>query len=62
MQYLIDDKGKKTGVLLSMKEWEKIQKKLKSEAYYKSFRVAIQEIKEDVNKSAPLKDASTLFH
>ncbi len=45
VQYLTDTHGKKTGVLLSIKDWEKIQKKLNTEQLYEDFRESLREIK-----------------
>ena len=61
IQYLTDPKGKKTGVLLSMKDWEKIQKKLNTEQFYEDFRESVREIKLHKEGKIKLKDASDLF-
>lgn len=61
IQYLTDPKGKKTGVLLSIKDWEKIQKKLNTEQFYEDFRESVREIKLHKEGKIKLKDASDLF-
>ncbi len=61
VQYLTDVKGNKTGVLLSIKDWEKIQKKLNTEQFYEDFRESLQEIKLHQEGKIQLKDASELF-
>jgi len=61
VQYLTDLKGKKTGVLLAIKDWEKIQKKLNTEKFYEDFRDSLREIKLHKEGKLKLKDASELF-
>ncbi len=61
VQYLTDTKGKKTGVLLAIKDWEKIQKKLNTEELYEDFRESLREIKLHKEGKIKLKDASELF-
>jgi len=61
VQYLTDLKGKKTGVLLDIKDWEKIQKKLNTEQFYEDFRASLREIKLHKEGKIKLKDAKTLF-
>ncbi|MCD6010233.1 MAG: hypothetical protein K0Q79_95 [Flavipsychrobacter sp.] len=61
VQYLTDTKGKKTGVLLGIKDWEKIQKKLNAEQFYEGFRESLREIKLHKQGKTKLKDAKDLF-
>ena len=61
VQYLTDLKGKKTGVLLSIKDWEKIQKQLNTERFYEDFRESLREIKLHRQGKIKLKDAKALF-
>lgn len=61
VQYLTDIKGKKTGVLLGIKDWEKIQKKLNTEQFYEDFRESLREIKLHKEGKIKLKDAKDLF-
>jgi hypothetical protein len=61
IQYLTDPKGKKTRVLLSIKDWEKIQKKLNTEQFYEDFKESVCEIKLHKEGKIKLKDASDLF-
>lgn len=61
IQYLTDPKGKKTGVLLSIKDWEKIQKKLNTEQFYEDFKESVREIKLHKEGKIKLKNASDLF-
>ncbi|MBC7553768.1 MAG: hypothetical protein H7257_07295 [Taibaiella sp.] len=60
IQYLTDKKGRKTGVLLSMKDWEDIQKKLNTDKFYTDFSASLAEIKLDQQQNY-LKDASEIF-
>jgi hypothetical protein len=62
IQYLTNLKGKKTGVLLTIKDWEKIQKKLNTEQFYDDFRNSLREIQLHKKGKLKLKDASELFH
>lgn len=62
VQYLIDKKGKKTGVLVSIKDWEKIQKKLNTERFYEDFRESLREIKSQKEGKTKLKDISELLN
>lgn len=61
VQYLTDQKGKKTGVLLSIKDWEKIQKRLNTEKFYEDFKESLKEVKLHKEGKIKLKDASELF-
>jgi hypothetical protein len=61
VQYLTDLKGKKTGLLLDIKDWEKIQKKLNTEQFYEDFRASLREIKLHKEGKIKLKDTKTLF-
>ena len=61
VQYLTDTKGKKTGVLLSIKDWDKIQKKLNTELLYEDFKESAQQIKLDGEGKVKLKNARNLF-
>lgn len=61
VQFLTDTKGKKTGVLLSIKDWEKIQKKLNTERFYEDFRESLREVKLHKEGKIKLKDARDLF-
>lgn len=61
VQYITDTKGKKTGVLVAIKDWEKIQKKLNTKQFYEDFREAVREIKLHKEGKIKLKDASDLF-
>lgn len=61
VQYLMDQKGKKTGVLLSIKDWEKIQKRLNTEKLYEDFKESLKEVKLHKEGKIKLKDASELF-
>ena len=62
VQYLTDTKGKKTGVLLGIKDWEKIQKKLhieKSEQGHPVLESIKQGLKEvELAKKGKLKTRS----
>ena len=62
VQYLMDQKGKKTGVVVSIKDWEKIQKKLNAERFYEEFRDSIREIKATKGNKSKLKDAKDLLN
>ena len=61
VQYLTDEKGKKTSVLVSIKDWEKIQKKLNTENLYEDFKESLREIKAHAEGKAKLKNARDLF-
>ena len=61
VQYLTDTKGKKTGVLLGIKDWEKIQKRLNSEQFYEDFSASLREIKLHKEGKIKLKGAKELF-
>ena len=61
VQYITDPKGKKTGVLVAIKDWEKIQKQLNKEQFYEDFRESLREIKLHTEGKVKLKDASELF-
>jgi hypothetical protein len=62
VQYLTDQKGKKTGVLLSIKDWERIQKKLNTELFYEEFRESVREIKAYKKGKKELRDISELLN
>lgn len=62
VQYLTDQKGKKTGVLVSIKDWEKIQKKLNTELFYEEFRESVREIKAYKKGKKELRDISELLN
>jgi hypothetical protein len=61
VQFLTDQKGKKTGVLVSIKDWGIIQKKLNTERLYEDFKESLREIKMHKEGKIKLKDASELF-
>ena len=61
VQYLTDAKGKKTGVLLSINDWEKIQKKLNNENFYEDFRESLRDVKRHEKGKIKLKNARDLF-
>ncbi len=62
VQYLTDQKGKKTGVLVSIKDWEKIQKKLNTELFYEEFKESVREIKAFKSGKKQLKNVSDLLN
>lgn len=62
VQYLTNQKGKKTGVVLSIKDWEKIQKKLNTELFYEEFKESVREIKAHKESKKQLKDISNLLN
>lgn len=45
VQFLSNEKGKKTAVVIPIKDWEEIQKKLKREKFFNSLETSVQEIK-----------------
>lgn len=61
LQYLTDELGNKKGVIISIKDWEKIQKKLNTERFYEEFKESLQEIKLAREGKIKINDASELF-
>ncbi len=61
IQYLTNQKGKKTGVLISIREWEKIERRLNRERFYDDFKTSLDAVKLDSEGKIELKDASDLF-
>ncbi len=61
IQYVTDSKGKKNSVLVSIKDWERIQKKLNTEHFYDGFREAVREVKAHQDGKTKLKNARDLF-
>ena len=59
VQYLTDTKGKKTGVVLGIKDWERIQKKLNAESEHPVLKGIKQGLKEvEIIKKGKLKAKS----
>lgn len=59
VQYLTDTKGKKTGVVLGIKDWERIQKKLNAESEHPVLKGIKQGLKEvEMIKKGKLKAKS----
>ena len=61
VQFLTDQKGKKTGVVLSMKDWEKIQRELNTAIFYTEFRESVKEIRSAKNGKKQLRDINNLL-
>lgn len=61
VQFLTDQKGKKTGVVLSMKDWEKLQKELNTAQFYSEFRESAREIKAAKKGKKQLRDLNELL-
>ncbi|GGB84593.1 hypothetical protein [Dyadobacter sediminis] len=45
VQFLSNEKGKKTAVVIPIKDWEEIQKKLKKEKLVESLSQSVKEMK-----------------
>lgn len=57
VQAVLDSKGKQTAVLISIKDWESIQKKLNTFELYKNFSSSLKELSDDLNGKTNLTDA-----
>jgi len=62
IQVVTNEKGKKTAVLISIADWEEIQKRLNTEQFFDEFTSSIKAIKEDIDGNAKLKKARNLIH
>ena len=62
VQYVTNSAGKKTGVMVSIKDWEKLLKRLNEEHVYTSFQGAAKEIKQHLEGKLQLKDARDLLN
>jgi len=62
IQVVTNEKGKKTAVLISIADWEEIQKRLNTEQFLDEFTSSIKAIKEDIDGNAKLKKARNLIH
>lgn len=62
VQYLSNEKGKKTGVLISINDWEEIQEKLNREKFFASLSKSVQEMKLMQEGKLPKPDINDLFN
>jgi hypothetical protein len=62
VQFLLNEKGKKTGVLVSMEDWEDIQKKLEREKIFASITKSVDELKLMRKGKLRKPDISELFN
>ncbi|MDQ6482258.1 hypothetical protein [Dyadobacter sp. LHD-138] len=62
VQFLSNEKGKKTGVLLTMEDWKEIQKKLEREKMFASLSKSVEEMKLMREGKLPSPDINGLFN
>jgi len=62
VQFLSNEKGKKTGVLVTIKDWKDIQKKLEREKFFASLCKSVDEMKLMREGKLPKPDISELFN
>ena len=62
VQFLSNEKGKKTGVLVTMEDWKDIQKKLEREKFFTSLSKSVDEMKLMLEGKLPKPDVSELFN
>ena len=54
IQYIYDETGKKTSVIISMKKWENLQQQLKKQSVLLGIKEAMIEVKEARKKGTSL--------
>ncbi len=57
VQYLTNEKGEKTGVMVSIKQWNTLQKKLKKYQFLENLRKSVEEV--NLIRAGKLKSIST---
>ena len=62
VQYLSNEKGKKTAVLVPLEEWEDMQSQLKKGRFLESFTSALKELKMIRDGKLPKPDINDLFN
>jgi hypothetical protein len=62
VQFLSNEKGKKTGVLVTMEDWGDIQKKLERERFFASLSKSVDEMKMMRKGKLSKPDISELFN
>jgi len=62
VQFLSNEKGKKTGVLVTIEDWKDIQKKLEREKFFASLCKSVDEMKLMREGKLPKPDISELFN
>jgi hypothetical protein len=58
VQYILDEKGEKSSVVLSIKQWELMQRKLRKQEILLGLKSAFKEIKEVKEKGLKLQSLS----
>jgi hypothetical protein len=58
VQYILDEKGEKSSVVLSIKQWELMQRKLRKQEILLGLKSAFKEIKEAKEKGLKLQSLS----
>ncbi|WP_138475179.1 hypothetical protein [Dyadobacter bucti] len=62
VQFLSNEKGKKTAVVIPIKDWEEIQEKLDREKFFNSLSKSVQEMKLMKEGKIPEPDINELFN
>lgn len=62
VQFLSNEKGKKTGVLVAIEDWKEIQKKLEREKVFASLSKSVEEMKMMRKGKLAKPDISELFN
>jgi len=62
VQFLSNEKGKKTAVVIPIKDWEEIQEKLDREKFFNSLSKSVQEMKLMKEGKLPEPDINELFN
>lgn len=62
VQFLSNEKGKKTGVLVTIEDWKEIQKKLEREKFFASLSMSVEEMKLMRKGRLAKPDISELFN
>ncbi|MCE6987876.1 hypothetical protein [Dyadobacter sp. CY323] len=62
LQFLSNEKGKKTAVIIPIEDWKEIQARLKKETHADSLRQSIKELKLMKSGKLPEPDINELFN
>ena len=62
LQFLSDERGKKTAVVIPIKDWEEIQVKLKQERFVKSLEKSVTEVRQMRDGKLAEPEIKELFH
>ena len=62
VQFLSDERGKKTAVVIPIKDWEDIQEKLKHEKFIKSLERSVTEVRQMRDGKLAEPEITELFH